>query len=522
MMEQKHPIRLLYTWTLVVISGETNVQSWVAYTDKIVVDCLEKAHEKNTQRVSTVLLSCVKQQQHYLGCEPYSDVTVQHQHQPETLPCGWIKHDIARSKWELRVHRYLNIYLTFHHFVFPMPHGICELQQASEFMYIWSKEEANIATDTHTMICGNRSSFSLIRSPHLQFYHISRNDLGSSSAFFLIHYQVCDRKSRIPEVHVTSHHEIEVDSLIFPLQFNPRYLVPLTIEKAMYSFHVIGDRFRILDVVVYDAVEDDHQFEIDAFDGPGPAAIHRYNSGSEEWNGVLFFPFLTFQGYVQITCHIRDCLRFRVEYTLSSALPQADAVFLQEGRSSFKLNYPSEWCHSNDNQALVYCLLLIRPTNAHDNLYLSLEDLIIPGPDYVASHPGEHHCLQGGLSIADRGRMDLFIDTDSLFLHSDGITRRLVADSTFPEMTSCYKLLYATPAGAIYNEFPQKTFTSTTGALLFLIYAFGGYTDLSKMRIRLTVTTTSCYGVNVGCPVLYSSGILEIIRWTRNPTLLII
>ena len=139
------------------------------------------------------------------------------------------------------------------------------------------------------------------------------------------------------------------------------------------------------------------------------------------------------------------------------------------------------------------------------NLRIDFVEVTFSGPDY----PGlrDDACLLSGLTVTDNARVRAIVNQDTMFnVHGDK-ERDLVADNIYPTLTTCYHVS-AQGEGNATEGLPLDSFVSLTPGVFILIYAYGGYIDLERSRVSLTVSETPCVGLHFGCPTVQFDAIL--------------
>ena len=403
---------------------------------------------------------------------------------------------------------YLN--LTFQDFNFPMPPGKCSLYETTELLIFAHVHQ------TVKMLCGKRSLFYLLWDSHFlrMAYMKKKGMLGT--AHFLVHYQLCEEASMQPSTHVISNRTLYMTSGIFSVDFMEKHFLPLNDNWKKYSMHIIGDKFQVVSVAIGGPDVDNTKWNIEAYEGPHSADGNKFPYDPFLWKHMLLFSFVTFQCYVDIVCRASNCPDLVSHYILESD-PQHSSQLVLYADKSFLFQYPSTMCNSPKSymyesvpkkSSVVYCPFLITTSDPAYKIQVSLEDVTFAGPDYLSNTNEEHTCLLAGVTLLDAHRLLLY--NDDIYKDSRMIPSRVVADSVLPEITTCYKTAMASEDGDETYELPLKKFPAITQNVFILLYAYGSFIDLGKSSVVLNVTTTTCIGLFVGCPVLYSDGFLEI------------
>ena len=321
---------------------------------------------------------------------------------------------------------------------------------------------------------------------------------------FHIQYQVCDQRVRTRKVHIIyqasvfqkpGSSELKLSTLHFFETHEPR--------RVMYTVYLLGNRLKVLMMRFVLVKTSKEHFSVDAFDGPGPAELHRHPITHQvldtEW-----IQFSMFQAYLQITCEKYHCGGIFIKYGWTSGFPHAYHVQLSEG-STTTLNDFTRLCSQGNHW---YCLFSIAASN-RENVEISLETVNFYGPDYLGGFSEPYNCLLAGVTIADGYRATFMSGDDSYIKGLGDIPKDLAVDSVLPEITTCYKVP-VTVGDSVVWDFPIDTFVSYSSTLLFVFYAYEAYVDLNKSDIKVVIRPSYSAGLIVSCPNINADGYLGI------------
>ena len=289
---------------------------------------------------------------------------------------------------------------------------------------------------------------------------------------------------------------MKLSKLPFYENYGPKHLT--------YAVHLLGSRLKLLDIM-FVLVDTRHEhFSVDAFDGPGPAELHRYPTKDRVLDNK-WIEFSMFQAYLQITCEKYHCGGIFIKYRWISALAYAYRAKLNQDISITVNNEFTGICSSDKHW---YCMFSI-DTHSRENVEISLQKVNFHGPDYLGAFSTPYNCLLGGVTIADGYRTD-FMSSDETYVKDLGnVPRDLAVDSVLPEITTCHDVPLAVGDRVVWG-FPIDNFVSYGSTMLLVIYAYGAYVDLSKSDIKMVVRASYSAGLILSCPSLFADGFLQI------------
>ena len=355
-------------------------------------------------------------------------------------------------------------------------------------------------------LCGRHSPFSLVWRGSLAVLVYRRVPSITQIGHFRIQYQVCDQKVRTVNVNTVSglsalqsanSTRLKLSKLPFYENYGPKHLI--------YTVHLLGNRLKLLDIMFVLVDTKKEHFSVDAFDGPGPAELHRYPTKDQALDNK-WIEFSMFQAYLQITCEKYHCVGIFIKYRWTSALPYAYPVKLSQDVSITVSNEFTRIC-SRDNHW--YCMFSI-DTHGSENVKISLQKVNFHGgPDYLGGLSKSYNCLLAGVTIAD-GHRTTFMSSDESYIENlGGIPRDLAVNSVLPEITTCHDVPLAV-GGRVARGFPIDTFVSCGSIMLLVIYTYGAYIDLSNSDIKIVARPSYSAGLIVSCSSLLADGFLEI------------
>ena len=526
-MVSLYDVGLLHLLLLMTIAAALNSNSataagqgrtrpaWIQYIDAMYAACISQEVAGINMKLTT-LSRCFNAQREYLQCisSVYpSDKFLALSRTSSGLrtPCGLIhlssgnEASFTRRRWIIGVHSQLYLNLTVLEFVLPMPYGKCNRSEGSEYLVIRHEiHSSNLARKDDVFLCGEHSPFSLVWTESRALLVYRRLPFITQIGHFHIQYQVCDQRVRTGKVHIiyqasvfqkAGFSELKLSKLPSFESYEPR--------RVMYTVYLLGNRLKVLMMrfVLVDTSKE--HFSVDAFDGPGPAELHRHPINLQvldsEW-----IQFSMFQAYLQITCEKYHCGGIFIKYGWTSALPHANHVKLSEG-STATLNDFTRLCSQGNHW---YCVFSISASN-RENVEISLQTVNFHGPDYLGGFSEPYNCLLAGVTIAD-GYRATFMKGDDFRINDLGdIPKDLAVDSVLPEITTCYKVPVTVGDSVVWG-FPIDTFVSYSSTLLFVFYAYEAYVDLSKSDIKLVIRPSHSAGLIVSCPSIHADGYLGI------------
>ena len=512
-----HLLLLMATTTVLNSNSATAARqgrkrsAWIQYIDAMYAACISKEDLGINMKLTT-LFQCFHAQREYLQCIPSVHLSDKFVSIPRTssdlqTPCGFIhlsnekEASLTTRQWTIAVYSQLHLNLTFLEFDLPMSYGKCDRHEGSEQLLI----RPDLSRKDSVFLCGRHSPFSLVLRDSLALLVYRRVPSITQIGHFRMQYQVCDRTDRTPKVHtinraseLTSGVSTRLKLTKLPIYGNhgPKYFI--------YTVHLLGNRLKLLDIMFVLVDTRKEHFSVDAFDGPGPAELHRHPTKDQALD-TKWIEFSMFQAYLQITCEKYYCGSIFIKYRWTSALPYAYPVKLSRDVSITVNNkFPS--C-SRDNHW--YCMFSI-DADTHGNVELSIQKVNFHGgSDYLGGLNKPYNCLLAGVTIAD-GYRSIFMSSDESYIKDLGdIPRDLAVNSVLPEITTCHDVPLAVGNRVVWG-FPIDTFVSYGSTMLLVIYAYGAYVDLSKSDIKIVARPSYSAGLIVSCPFLPADGYLEI------------
>ena len=486
--------------------------TWSQYTDAMYALCISGEDVTVSSKLTT-LWKCFNVQRDYIQCipsnRPEDSLLVVPSSPPSVLqtPCGSIHLlnataiPFARSQWTITVHNQFYLNLTFLKLILPMPYSRCDREHAFEHLQIHHQKD--VAFKGAVFLCGEHSSFSMIWRDSRAWVVYRRVPSITQMGHFRIQYQVCNQNVRTLKVATMQHSSLLQPARSFAFQLSYLRSFGSAPRHVMYSVHLLGNRLRLLDVILVLHGTTKEHFSIDAFDGPGPAELHRHRTDQQAVN-AKWINFLTFQAYLQITCEKYHCSRIFVKYRWPSGLRYIHTLMVPREMNK---NDFSRLCSKG---SYWYCLFQVRAP-IRENVEISLQELNFHGPDYLRGLNKSHNCLLAGVTIADgyRGTIMSNEHDESYFKGLGDIPRGLAVDSIFPEITTCYDVPLA-HGDKVVMGFPTDTFVSFSQTLLLVIYAYGAYVDLSRSDIKMVIRPSHSAGLIVGCPTIPADGYLTV------------
>ena len=496
---------------------ERKRQAWIQYIDAMYATCISQKDSEINMKLTT-LLQCFHAQREYLQCIPSVHLSdnffsiTRTSSNLQTL-CGSIhpsnkkEVSITKRQWTIAVYSQLHLNLTFLEFDLAMSYGKCDRFEGPELLVIRpDRNSLKLRRRDSVFLCGRHSPFSLVWRDSLALLVYRRVPSITQIGHFRIQYQVCDQKVRTPNVHTVNRvsalqnadsTRLELSKLPFYENYGHKYLT--------YTVHLLGNRLKLLEIMfVLVDVKKEH-FSVDAFDGPGPAELHRYPTKDQVVDNK-WIEFSMFQAYLQITCEKYHCGGIFIKYRWTSALPYAYKVKLGQDVSITVNNELTRIC-SRDNHW--YCMFSI-DAHSRENVEISLQKVNFHGgPDYLGGLSKPYNCLLAGVTIADGHRTTFMSSDESYIKNLGGIPRDLAVNSILPEITTCHDVPLAV-GGRVARGFPIDTFVSYGSTMLLVIYAYGAYVDLSKSDIKIVARPSYSAGLIVSCPSLPADGFLEI------------
>ena len=520
-------VRLLHFLLLLTTAAALNSNSataarqgkkrsaWIQYIDAMFAVCIsQEVAWINTKLTS--LLHCFNAQREYLQCISsvhLSDKFLAISRTSSFLgtPCGLIRlanendASFTTRRWTIAVHSQLYLNLTVLEFVLPMPYGKCDRSEGSEHLLIRHDiHSSNLARKDDVFLCGEHSPFSLVWTESRALLVYRRVPYITQIGHFHIQYQVCDQRVRTRNVYI-----IYQDSVFQKARSSELKLSKLPSfesyepKRVMYTVYLLGNRLKVLMMRFILVDTSKEHFSVDAFDGPGPAELHRHPIKHQMLNSE-WIQFSMFQAYLQITCEKYHCGGIFIEYGWTSALPHAYHFLVSED-FTITLNDFTRPCSQGNHW---YCVLHIAARN-HQNVEIFLQTVNFHGPDYLGGFSEPYNCLLAGVTIADGYRATFMSGDDSYIKDLGDIPKDLAVDSILPEITTCYNVPVTVGDSVVWG-LPIDTFVSYSSTLFFVLYAYNAYVDLSRSDIKVVTRPSLSAGLIVSCPRIPGDGYLGI------------
>ena len=418
-----HLLLLMATTTVLNSNSATAARqgrkrpAYIQYIDAMYAACISQEDLGINMKLTT-LFQCFHAQREYLQCIPSVHLSDKFGSIPLTssdlqTPCGFLhlsnkkEASITQRQWTIAVYSQLHLNLTFLEFDLLMTYGKCDRYEGSEHLVIRPDlNSLDLRRKDSVFLCGRHSPFSLVWRDSLALLVYRRVPSITQIGHFRMQYQVCDRRDRIPKVHTINRSSeltsgvstrLKLSNLPIYENHGPKHFI--------YTVHLLGNRLKLLDIMFVLVDTKKEHFSIDAFDGPGPAELHRHPTKDQvldtEW-----IEFSMFQAYLQITCEKYHCGAIFIKYRFTSALPYAYPVKLSRDVSITVNNEFPRVC-SRDNHW--YCMFSI---DAHtgEKVEVSIQKVNFHGgPDYLGGLNKPYNCLLAGVTIAD-GYRSIFHD----------------------------------------------------------------------------------------------------------------
>ena len=513
-------LRLLLVITAAVISNSATprqgkkMPTWSQYTDAMCAVCISQEDPRISMKLTT-LLHCFNVQRKHLQCVISSQLSDNFLAPTGTIsglqtPCGLIhlSNEIEASfstrQWTITLPSQLYLNLTFLELVLPMPYGRCDLSQGSEHLLIRSEVNSlDLTRKDAVFLCGEHSSFSLVWKGSRALLVYRRVPSVTQIGHFRIEYQVCDQRITIPKVHIIRQASAFQAAASTRLQFSKLRFFESGPKHVMYTVHLIGNRLKLLDVMFILVDTSKEHFSVDAFDGPGPAELHRHPLERQALVTERIY-FSSFQAYLQITCQKYHCGGIFIKYGWTFTSPYIYNVMVSE---DFIISF-SDFARICSQGNRWYCMFRIA-TRISENVEISLQTVNFHGPDYLGGFSEPYNCLLAGVTIADGYRTTFMNAKDSYFKDLGDIPRDLAVDSVLPEITTCYDVPLAVGDSVVWG-FPISTFVSYGPRLILVIYAYGAYVDLNKSAFKMVARPSHSAGLIMSCPAILTDGYLGI------------
>ena len=488
--------------------------TWIQYIDAMHAVCISQEDARISIKLTT-LLHCFDAQREYIQCVSsvhLSDkfLAISHAFSVFQAPCGLIhlprqtEASFATRKWAITVHSQLFLNLTFLELVLSMPYGRCDHSKGSEYLLIDHETYSlDFLPKDAMFLCGRHSPFSMVWRSSRALLVYRRVPSITQTGHFRIEYQVCDQRIRTPKVQTIQSASVFQSAKSTGLKLSALPFFESGPIHFMYTLHLLGNRLTLLDMTFVLASTSKEYFSVDAFEGPGQDELHRrpieHHVLDTEW-----IYFLTFQGYLQITCEKYHCGGIFIKYRWTSALPYSyDLMIYQETHMS--INGFTKLCSKGN---LWYCVLSIA-AHIGENVEISLQHVDFHGPDYLGGLNEPYNCLLAGVTIVDGHRTTFMSNDDTYFKDLGDIPRDLALDSVLPEITTCYDVPLVVGDRVVWG-FPIDTFVSYGPRLLLVIYAYGAYIDLSNSGVEVVIRPSYSAGLIVSCLSIPANGYLGI------------
>ena len=491
--------------------------TWIQYIDAMYAACISERDLEINMKLTT-LFHCFHAQREHLQCIPLvhlSDnfISISRTSSDLQTPCGFIhlshkkEASLTTRQWTIAVYSQLHLNLTFLEFDLPMSYGKCDRNEGPEHLVIRPRRNSlDLSRKESVFLCGRHSPFSLVWRNSLALLVYRRVPSITQTGQFRIRYQVCDHRDRTPKVHTINRASdlqsgvstrLKLSKLPFYDNYGPKHLI--------YTLHLLGNRLKLLDIMFVLVETRKKHFSVDAFDGPGPAELHRHPT-KDQMLDTKWIEFSMFQAYLQITCEKYHCGSIFIKYRWTSALPYAYPVKLSRD-VTITVNKEFTRICSRDNHW--YCMFNI-DAYTRENVEISLRKVNFHGgPDFLGGLSKPYNCLLAGVTIAD-GHRSIFMSSDESYIKDLGdIPRDLAVNSVLPEITTCHDVPLTAGDKVVWG-FPIDTFVSYGSTMLLVIYAYGAYVDLSKSDIKIVARPSYSAGLIVSCPSLPADGYLEI------------
>lgn len=335
---------------------------------------------------------------------------------------------------------------------------------------------------------------------------------GIRGGSFQLEYQVCRPGLEIRGADIIPHKfmvKTTTVSILSLVRLHHRVNVGGRACYKVYKHdvHLLGSRLRVLDLSL-DTLLNKKEWNLDVYEGPGPAAMHRHPDSDYLLDGEWIY-FVTFQGYIRIECSVMEhkYLKFSYVWKLASDY----ATFLEMEHIEMNIPLETSWCANAYLNSLIYCICQIQTRHAEYNLQVDFDTIFFDGPDFLSDTPEthRHRCLLAGVSVIDRFRVTLNLEQDTLMKDIGDLSRDVIIDPVLPVLTTCYDVSFKDSKTPIYHKQPME-FVSASGIIFLVIYAYGAYINLDTSYVSLRVSQTSCTGLTLGCYPIPRSGFLEI------------
>lgn len=496
------------------VEGRKHRAAWVAYVEKITASCTSLHIQMGLRAFLQSHVICLKKQQIDLECT--STLVASAEQNFFSSPCGSIalqfklqSHHVQQM-WLIWVNHHMYVNMIFLEFSLSYSHTYCSSHQAVELLIV----EDPTGQKPSSTFCGRRSPFSLTWEDNnpLVFYKAVP---GIDSGYFQLQYQVCEPEGRSTQskLDIISHNFMVKSTILLVQEFSS--LTPkLTYNGwASYKIHLLSSKLRNLDLGLYTQFDDWKTLLIDVFEGPGSSAIHQHPFQEDLMNGEWIY-FFTFQCYIHIECTKISCERSQLVYVWG--LIDIDSILLEiEGRTEIHLT-PSPCSKLYESTStLIYCVVKLKPKELMKNrIEIQFDSIFFDGPEYLGDTSDEHNCLLAGVTVADSLRFAYNRYQEGLMEGVNSMDKDFAVDSLLAELTTCHDIGFQKKgtSGKLKLASPLDTFVSLTGETYLVIYAYGGYINLSTSQVQLIVSTTTCTGLTLGCYQIPSNGVLIIGR----------
>lgn len=489
--------------------------AWITYLNKMTASCNNLRTQRSLRTFLQSRVLCLREQQLYLHCalpaeSAYNNRPIYVNQHFFYNPCGLIvshlnsqQQSVKDERWAVQIHHLLHLNLTFLEFNLSSSFTDCRMPLAVESLLLRNPNNAKLVP--WISFCGRRTPFSLVWTSN-SLLVVYNSVPGINNGYFQFHYQACKRKLTENKADIISHNLMVNNTVHFVLKISnltPKLKVG---DRASYSLHLLGSKLRVVDLALEAMISDRESVFIDAFEGPGSSPIHRHPSMDGLINGDWIY-FVGFQCYIRIECDVMTCERSRLLYVWAFVSRNITDV---EGQAGINLTTSS--CSELHATRLIHCAFQLGSRELLKyNIQIEFESIFFDGPDYLGDMDNEYNCLLAGVTVADYSRLTYTRFQDQEMTGFASRDKDFALDSVMPELTTCRNIAFRdrNPHQLLYTP-PLDTFVSTSGVACIVIYIYGGYVNLSTSHVHLTISTTTCTGLTLGCYQIPSTGFLEI------------
>lgn len=509
-----HPVLHMLLALLAIAAGcnmatlVSKLPAWITYTDKLSATCTNRIEPREMSSLLFARMKCMSVQRINLKC-----LQERSSWQPRVYkqPCGWIdsRQNTSMENWIIKVNRHFSLRLYFRQFNLPMPLGWCHRFQSSEsLLFCTPVEKSNIRPEDECspILCGKRSPFTLTWRSNTLGIHYLKLQEPPRMGHFLLHYQVQERREDNQTTKIVSQTTL-VQNITFRMNLGSSFSFRHPQLRQLYSLHLLGQRINVLDLSLRLKESSNINVQLGVFEGPGAAEIHRHPDQEVLLEGKVIY-FVTFQGFVQITCTLTECKKISLQYVWVGVFHFSPRFELAGYDTELQLKHDPQQCSSVYTD-IWYCAFATR-SNSEKNLRVFFNYITFDGPHFLGLMSEKYDCLMAGVTVADIMREQYLSGMMKLPITSiGGISEEFVIDTSLQELTTCSKLMYEKLGQNTY-EFPMDTYVSVSDMVILVFYAYGAYINLSTSNVLLTITETPCDGVTIGCPQIPGDGYAEI------------